>query len=161
MTEVRIRRMNQDEADPVGRVIIAAIRAALPSRYPADVVAGLVAGNGPEAVAGHAPKQVDYVYEQDGCPGCPGRIVAMVGLKRNEIGHLFVDPTLSAKGIGRSLVNFAAEQFRQAGYSDMIVLSSLNAVGFYQRCGFVAEGLGRFSVGEGLPLVFVKMRAKL
>ncbi|MDD4889748.1 MAG: GNAT family N-acetyltransferase [Phycisphaerae bacterium] len=155
MSQPNIRPMLPAEAEQVSNVIVASIRAGLPSRYAPDVVAGLVAGNDAAAVAGHAPKQLDYVYE------LAGRIVAMVGLKRNEIGHLFVHPEAGSQGIGRQLVNFAADEFRKAGYSDMIVLSSQNAVGFYQRFGFVAEGSGSFTVGDNLPLVYVKMRAKL
>jgi predicted N-acetyltransferase YhbS len=153
--ELLIRPMESADVDRVSEVIVAAVRADLPARYPPDVVAGLAAGNDPRAVAGHAPKQADYVCLHD------GRIVAMIGLKRNEIGHLFVEPAAAGRGVGRRLVRFAVEQFRQAGYADMIVLSSLNAVGFYARCGFVEEGRGSFPVGENLPLEFVRMRASL
>jgi ribosomal protein S18 acetylase RimI-like enzyme len=150
-----VRPMRPDEAGQVSRVIVASVRAALPTHYTPDVVAGLCAGNSEQAVAKHAPKQLDYVLERD------GRIVAMIGLKRNEIGHLFVDPDFARQGLGRLLVDFAIEQFRQAGYTEMIVLASQNAVGFYERFGFVVEGTGSFEVGPNLPLVYVKMRAKL
>lgn len=155
MPQSQIRPMRPDEADEVSRVIVASVRALMTSHYSPEVIDGLAAGNSPEAVAAHAPKQADYVYEQD------GRIAGMLGLKRNEIGHLFIDPAFAGRGIGKALVAFAVEQFRQAGYTDMIVLSSQNAVGFYERYGFVVEGSGSFPVGENLPLVYVKMRARI
>jgi predicted N-acetyltransferase YhbS len=147
--------MAPQEADQVSQVIVASIRAALPSHYSQAAVDGLVAGNSPAEVLTHGPKQTDYVYELD------GRIVAMLGIKRNEVGHLFVDPAFAGKGIGRTLVDFAAGQFRKAGYTDMIVMASLNAADFYARCGFVAESSGSFPVGDNVPLAFIKMRAKL
>jgi len=153
--DLSIRPMQPADVERVSEVIVSAIRADLPSSYPPDVVAGLVAGNSPQAVAAHAPKQADYVCL------LAGRIVAMIGLKRNEVGHLFVEPEFAGRGVGRRLVAFAADQFRRAGYPDMIVLSSLNAVGFYARCGFVEEGRGSFEVGAGLPLEYIRMRAPL
>lgn len=150
-----IRLMLPAEAGQVSEIIVASIRAWLPSKYAPDVVEGLVAGNGPAAVAAHAPKQIDYVYELD------GQLVGMLGLKRNEVAHLFVHPDVAARGIGRELMHFAIAEFRKAGHREMIVLSSQNAVGFYQRFGFAVEGTGSFNVGDNLPLVYVKMRAPL
>jgi GNAT superfamily N-acetyltransferase len=150
-----IRRMRPGEAGEVSRVIVAAIRSGFTGSYSPEVVEAAVRGNSPQAVLARASKQVDYVLVQD------GRIAAMTGLKRNEIGHLFVDPAHRGKGMGRRLVDFARRQFRAAGHRDMFTLASLNAVGFYRRCGFRAEGRGSFSPGEGLDLEYVRMRAAL
>lgn len=152
---LRIRPMVESEAEEVSRVIAAAIRSDLPARYPPNVVEALAVGNSPKAILKHPPLQIDYVCLQE------DRIVAMIGLKRNEIGHLFVHPDFARQGIGRELAAYAAGIFRQTGYKDMIVLSSLNAAGFYARCGFVEEGEGSFNVAPGLPLQFVRMRAAL
>ena len=143
------------EAEAVSEMIVAAIRADLPGSYAPEVVDGLAAGNAPEVVRSHAPKQADYVYVAD------GRIVGMVGVKRNEIGHLYVAEDYARRGIGRRLVAFAADLFRRAGFEDMVVLSSLYAVGFYERCGFTAEDTGSFEVGEGARLDYVRLRAPL
>jgi putative acetyltransferase len=150
-----IRPMLPGEAGEVSRIIVAAIRAGLPGHYAPEVVEALAAGNSPEAVAGHAPKQTDFVLVRG------GRAVAMIGLKRNEIGHLFVDPACAGRGIGAALVAFAAAEFRRAGHADMVVLASLNARGFYSRCGFVEESRGSFPVGQGLSLDYVRMRSPL
>ena len=150
-----IRPMRPAEAEHVSAIIAAAIRSGFSGHYPPDVIEATIVGNSPQAVRDHAPDQTDYVYLQD------GRIAAMIGLKRSEIGHLFVDPGYAGRGIGRRLVAFAADRSRRAGHADMTVLSSRNAVGFYERCGFLAEGEGSFDVGPGLPLTYVRMRAPL
>ena len=148
-----VRPMKPGEAGEVSRVIIAAIRSGFAPSYSPDVVEATARGNSPEAVLARASKQVDYVLTED------TRVIAMIGLKRNEIGHLFVDPAHSGKGAGRWLVDFARRKFQAAGHRDMFTLASLNAVGFYERCGFRAEGRGAFPLGEGLKLEYVRMRA--
>ena len=151
----KMRPMDESEVDAVSEMIIASIRADLPACYAPEVVEGLVAGNAPEVVRSHGPKQKDYVYIED------GQIVGMVGVKRNEIGHLYVLPEWSRRGIGRILVEFAAELFRQGGYEDMMVMGSPYAAEFYEHCGFVREGEGSFKVGEGHDLDYIRLRAPL
>jgi GNAT superfamily N-acetyltransferase len=155
MSALQVRTMLPEEADRVSDVIVAAVRAAFPACYSPQVVEGVVAGNSPDAVRGHAGSQVDCVCLLD------GRIAAMIGLKRNEIGHLFVHPEHTGRGIGRHLVEFAFARFRRDGYREAIVHASLNAEGFYRRCGFVAEGEGSFEVAPGVPLTYTRMRAVL
>ncbi len=150
-----VRPMKPGEAGEVSRVIIAAIRSGFTPSYSPEVVEATVRGNSPEAVLARASKQADYVLAEG------ARVTAMIGLKRNEIGHLFVDPAHSGAGTGRRLVDFARRKFQAAGHRDMFTLASLNAVGFYERCGFRAEVRGAFSLGEGLNLEYVRMRAAL
>lgn len=154
-TDIEIRPMEMDEAERVSELVRAAIRADLPKRYARNVVEALADANSPQAIRTHGPRQIDYVALKSEA------IVAMIGLKANEIGHLFVDPDEAGQGIGRRLVDFAAEMIRRQGHSEMFVLSSLNAADFYARCGFIEEGTGSFSVGDGLPLHFVRMRTPL
>ena len=154
-TPLRVRVMDPSEAGVVSELIAASIRAKLPQVYPPEVVEVLAQANHPRGVVNHLAKQTDYVALVD------GQIVGMAGLKRNEIGHLYVAPQHVGRGVGTALVRFAAEMFRRAGYDHMIVLASLNAAGFYERCGFVEESRGRFNVGDGLPLEYVRMRAPL
>jgi predicted N-acetyltransferase YhbS len=85
----------------------------------------------------------------------------MIGLKRNEIGHLYVDPSCGGRGIGGALAAFAVEAFLRAGYDHAIMLGSLNAASFYARCGFVEESRGSFLIGGGLNLDYVRMRRPL
>ncbi|MFC1672262.1 GNAT family N-acetyltransferase [Planctomycetota bacterium] len=148
---ITIREMRPEEAAQVSELVASSVREGLPGSYPADVVEALARANSTESVSKHAPKQTDYVLRS----GVP--ILAMIGLKRNEIGHLFVHPKERGKGLGRMLVEFARTTFQDAGYETMFVLASLNAVGFYGKCGFTEEGRGSFPIGDGLHLDFVRM----
>jgi putative acetyltransferase len=152
---VEIRPMREDEAEQASSVIRAAIRAHFPAVYSADVVEAVATVNSAAFLLGLAPRQTNYVL-LDG-----GAVVAMMGLKKNEIGHLFVHPDHAGRGLGRRLVEFAAAAIRSAGFADMFVHAGRNAVGFYQRCGFTREGEGSFDVGPGLPLHYISLRASL
>lgn len=150
-----IHPMADEEAEPASALVRAAIHSAFPACYSVEVVEAVAAANTAEFLRGLAPQQTNYVLAEDGA------IVGVTGLKRNEIGHLFVHPNHFGRGIGRRLVAFAAERFREAGHADMIVCSSLNAEGFYARCGFRREGEGSFEVAPGLPLHYIRMRCPL
>ncbi len=155
MTQQQIRPMREEEAEQVSELIRAAIRARFPECYSAEVVEAVAVANSADFLLGLAPRQTNYVLIDD------GRIVGMTGLKKNEIGHLFVHPDHSGRGCGRRLAAFAAETFLEAGFEDMIVHASPNAVGFYEKCGFVAEGEGSFHLASDLPMHYVTLRAAL
>jgi len=148
---IAIETMRVDEAEEVSRLLVASIRHGLNGYYAPQVIEALALANDTVAVLKHAPKQTDYVARLD------GRMIGMIGLKRNEIGHLYVLPEEQGRGAGRALVDFARRTFLAAGHREMFVLAALNAVGFYGRCGFVEHSRGSFNLANGLPLEFVKM----
>jgi len=152
---IEIRPMRDEEAEQASTVIRAAVRTHLPAAYSPEVVDALATVNSGEFLLSLAPKQTNYVLADGGV------VLAMMGLKNNEIGHLFVHPDHAGRGLGRRLIEFAAATFRAAGFADMFVHASRNAVGFYQRCGFTIDGEGSFDVAPGLPLQYVHLRASL
>jgi ribosomal protein S18 acetylase RimI-like enzyme len=56
--------------------------------------------------------------------------------KHSHILELFVLSDEQHRGIGRSLLDFAENRAKDFNISKMTVRASLNAVSFYQRCGF-------------------------
>ena len=57
-----------------------------------------------------------------------------------ELDDLFVDPDLLRRGVGRALVDDLVERARAGGATRVDVSANLRALGFYERCGFVADG---------------------
>ena len=57
-----------------------------------------------------------------------------------ELDGLFVVPSRWRQGIGRALVDAAAEAAVLAGRRYLTVIANPGAARFYERCGFVAEG---------------------
>jgi GNAT superfamily N-acetyltransferase len=57
-----------------------------------------------------------------------------------ELDGLFVEPDLMRGGVGRALVDDAIGRLRATGVTRLEVTANLNALGFYERVGFIAVG---------------------
>lgn len=80
----------------------------------------------------HLATAETWVYLRD------GRVLGFIAMVGQEIGGLFVDPTVQGRGIGRALVDHARERWSPL---DVEVFSS-NRIGrrFYDRYGFKEVG---------------------
>lgn len=106
-----------------------------------------------------------YVVEME------GRIVGFGHVKLpsaaneavGDVMALYVSPRESGKGLGKLLLNALEISVRQAGVKCLYlrVCSTLNAAGFYEKCGFVAMKETLHSVGDGTDLKCTIMCKKL
>ena len=80
-----------------------------------------------------------------------GGIVGFAAVVGGELDGLFVEPDMWGGGIGRALVNAAAHQARRKGLS-LTVIANPAARGFYESCGFTAEGEEQTRFGPGLRM---------
>lgn len=80
-----------------------------------------------------------------------GRPVGFAALDGAELDGLFVEPDLWKRGIGRLLVDAVTHEARRRGLS-LTVLGNPTAREFYERCGFVAEGIEQTRFGPGLRM---------
>lgn len=64
-------------------------------------------------------------------------VVLRLSASEMELDALFVEPERSGAGIGRYLVQEAAQRARADGASSLMVIASPEVLGFYRRCGFV------------------------
>jgi len=85
------------------------------------------------------------------------KIVGMICLigasDRLEIFVLAVSPEFQGRGFGRSLIAFAEDEARRRGLGELCLqtpVQFLEAIGFYQRLGFVEIGQEEL---EGVRLV--------
>ena len=155
MNTSTIEPMAGNDVEEVSDLVVSSIRKGFAGSYAPDVIDAVARGNSIDAVRKHTPVQTDYVMRSGDL------ILGMIGLKRNEIGHLFVSPAQSARGVGRRLVDFARKTCRDVGHTEMIVLASLNSDGFYRRCGFTETARGSFVVGDDLQFDYVRMICKI
>jgi N-acetylglutamate synthase-like GNAT family acetyltransferase len=72
-----------------------------------------------------------------------------------ELDGLFVEPELTERGIGRTLVERAIADARQAGATRMQVVSGPESAQFYQRCGFALVGRVQTLLAPALRLEIV------
>ena len=69
-----------------------------------------------------------------------------------ELDGLFVEPAVIRGGLGRALVADAAARARSAGATHLDVVAGPEAVGFYERLGFVREGPAETLFAEAFRL---------
>ena len=81
------------------------------------------------------------------------RIVGFVTLlatgQTGELEDLFVDPDWMLHGIGRTLVLDAVETAREQGLTRVEVTANPHALGFYEKVGFIRNGMTRTPFGPG------------
>ena len=83
------------------------------------------------------------------------QLVGVIGIKSNQhLFHLFVEQTLHHQGIAGLLWNKVISQ-KQYQNCSITVNSSLNALGFYQKLGFVA--VSSMQVKRGIPSIPMKI----
>ena len=79
-----------------------------------------------------------------------------------QIRGLFVDPDCGVKGVGSALVKDLEKRAKDFGKTGcLIVHSSLNAVEFYKKCGFIPLELTTHQMSEQSCLQCYKMMKKL
>jgi len=88
--------------------------------------------------ADHAPDKVaQRLAERDVFVCVDGaRIVGTIGLGRDRLRSLFVEPGLQGKGVGARLVAHLEAHARKAGVAELQLSSSITARGFYERLGY-------------------------
>jgi len=93
---------------------------------------------------------------------CDDRIVGFVQFSV-DAGYLYqinVLPKFQNKGFGSNLFEFVEGEFRKAGKSEIKIYSTLNALGFYKKMGFLE--LGKIKYGyEPNKVDMVEMVKKL
>jgi GNAT superfamily N-acetyltransferase len=88
-----------------------------------------------------------------------GVVVGFVDAEPGEVTRLFILPEAAGVGLGQRLLEIGIAQAR-LGHSGPIRLeATINAEGFYRKCGFRSIGRGYFSHGlGGEPIEIVHMQ---
>jgi ribosomal protein S18 acetylase RimI-like enzyme len=69
-----------------------------------------------------------------------------------ELEALFVEPDMMGRGFGKALVEDAVATARRGGCSRLEVTANPNALGFYQRVGFIVIGEAATQFGPGIRM---------
>lgn len=122
-TKATIRKYRNDDIEPV----MATWRRANAAAHP-FLTEGFVAQAEKEIREIYIPMTKTFVLEEE------GKVIGFIALLGNQIGGLFLDPSMHGKGYGRAMVDHA---FALKGPLKVEVFRD-NALGrpFYERYGF-------------------------
>jgi putative acetyltransferase len=93
------------------------------------------------------PQAENWVAEE-------GAVIGFIGLLGNHIGGLFVSPAAHRRGVGRRLVEHAAD--RLGSLSVEVYEQNKAAVAFYLGCSFVLTGRKEID-DEGRPFPLLRL----
>jgi GNAT superfamily N-acetyltransferase len=150
-----ITELREAEYPAAGEIVAAGVRALWRDDYPDAVIETVAEQNTAEWIAKRSGGQDDYLARSGGRP------VGYAAVKRREIGHLFVHPDATGRGVGAALVAFCEEAIRRNGFDTAMVYASLSAEGFYARQGFERTGEESFELRPGVVLDSVRMEKRL
>lgn len=88
-------------------------------------------------------------------------VMGFCALKGNEITAIFVDPACTHQGIGTQLLQHAERYARKMGRSSIRLLSTLNSVSFYNKCGYDALRKSVFTINDDTSLDVLEMQKRL
>ncbi len=80
-----------------------------------------------------------------------------INLQRETLISLFVLPEHSGQGVGQKMVEFVIERAARSGLHVLKLDSSLNAVNFYKRQGFIEVGRSKYLTQSGIYMDSVQM----
>jgi ribosomal protein S18 acetylase RimI-like enzyme len=79
-----------------------------------------------------------------------------------EIYAIYVDPAAQRRGMGRTLLETATAELRTAGFEPLVLwvlTANVLGRGFYEACGWRADGSNRPIDFDGTPVDEVRYRA--
>jgi GNAT superfamily N-acetyltransferase len=150
---VRLRVGRADEADRLWVLRTRCVREVCSTAYPPEVIAPWSASPPPQHYRALLAAGGGVIAED-----AEGALLGygVIDLAGNEIDALFVDPDCGGRGIGLALMQ-AMEALADPA-RPLVLSASLNAVPFYQRCGFEALREESYPHPSGVALASVRMQ---
>ncbi|MFI8573083.1 GNAT family N-acetyltransferase [Stenotrophomonas bentonitica] len=150
---MRLRVGRADEADRLWVLRTRCVRELCSTAYPPEVIAPWSASPPPQHYRALLAGGGGVIAED-----AEGALLGygVIDLAGNEIDALFVDPDCGGRGIGLTLMQ-AMEALADPA-RPLVLSASLNAVPFYQRCGFEALREESCPHPSGVALASVRMQ---
>src|SRR5688572_3728071 len=125
---VTILKAKQEDKEAIWRVHFKAISETCVTHYSQDVIRIWAGRLQPEKYENAIRHNEFFVAEENGAVVGFGELDPAGG----EIQGLYVSPDVAGRGVGRKLLNTLEERACAFGLSSLHLISSLNAVSFYE-----------------------------
>lgn len=136
-----IRLARQDDLETISEVYYRSITEFCSSAYPAEVIKRWRLSKTAESRTDQVTNRSLWVAELD------DQVVGFLHALEGEVVALFIEPIAIGKGVGKALITLGLDVAAGPGHP-IKVESTLNAVGFYQRYGFVEQCRSIYSHGN-------------
>jgi len=151
-TIVHIRRAGPDDANRIAELHRASIQTLCADAYTPDQIAGWIEPLTPGRYLSGMAQFEFFVAETDRVIG-----FCILSTDESELYAIYFDPETTGNGYGRMLMRYAEDVARTRGVTELKLKSTLNAVGFYGRCGYRKVGDTSHTSPTGLQLPCVEM----
>ena len=131
---VTVREFLTEDARAVSDVIRRTMHETNSADYPLEILEPLIEYFSPEKVLLLARERICLVAEID------AKIVGTIALETNELQTFFVHPDFHGKGVGKLLLKAIEKIAASLKIKKISVLSSLSAVSFYEKTGYLKTG---------------------
>jgi GNAT superfamily N-acetyltransferase len=149
---ISIRRAEPEDCSAIMDVHSSAVRAIPNGYYAPEEIQAL-------AIPRTAEAYKQSIGEKDFYVALDGEILGygILNREKHEIEALFVSAEAKGKGVGSKLLKQLEEIARSLGLEMLSLNSSMNAVAFYQRAGFVAHEESKYRLHSGTEIRCVPM----
>jgi GNAT superfamily N-acetyltransferase len=147
---LRIRKASPDDVEEICRLHKASIRQLCSSAYTPEQIAAWTKPLTPDRYLSAMRQFEFFVALDDGILG-----FFILNLKGAELNAIYLHPDAVGRGVGRRLFGYAESIAQDKSVSGLKLKSTLNAVGFYEACGFrrVRDSVHTNPAGVDLPCV--------
>jgi ribosomal protein S18 acetylase RimI-like enzyme len=165
---MHIRTASEADAEVIADVHIASMREAYRGLFPAEALARIDARDRIGRWREHLAKgsSVTVLAETGGRPvgfadfgACRDQDVVRGAV--GELMALYVCPAAWGRGVGFALIREALDRLRSDGFAEVVLWvleGNRQALGFYERFGFVRDGSLRHREMYGTPTTVVRLR---
>ncbi len=152
-----IRKAVESDAEPIWELHAESIRHFCSASYTPEQIDEWVGALALDRYL-QAMKALEFVVaEEDN----QVRGFCILNLQSGELHAIYLSPTATGRGLGRRLMTWAETTAHQHGWKELILQATLNAVRFYEKCGFKAECATNQPLPSGMPRACVRMRKTL
>lgn len=155
-----IRRAVEADAREISLIRKVSVAEVCRTHYPADQIArwaGVGSPPHPQTYEQLMRDALVYVAEVDGVLVGFG----VLSTERTTLSALYVLPDYLRQGVGSQLFDAMEAEARAAGVTRIVLNATLNAVAFYETCGFVTFCEETHTLSGGLTLRCVRMEKSL
>ncbi len=158
---IELRRARVDDASEMARIQVAATRSQAGDYYSEEQIEQL-------APSDHGSENIDHaVFDDDDyytiIAEDDDEIVgfSIVHLDERYLSGIFIDPNYTGNGIGKNLIENVEKRSRRENIQSLETYAALNAVGFYESCGFEIKEEINTNEAESPDIPAIRMKKKI